>query len=334
LGAGFGERTDRVKKSGKWIFLAAVLAAGVGGWMAWGPRSGGPRNGKSPEYQQVPVQRGDLKVTVQATGVVQPQNRLEIKPPIAGRVEEVLVKEGEPVKKGKVLAWMSSTERAALLDAARAKGPESLAHWEEIYKPAPLIAPLDGTIIGRKVEPGQTVTAQDAVFVLSDRLIILAQVDETDIGQIRLRQGAEVALDAYPEQKITASVDQIGYEAKTVNNVTIYEVDVLPREVPEVMRSGMTANVTFVIEEKQGVLRVPAEAVRREQGQASVRIAGRPGGSAPEAKPVETGITDGKWVEVVSGLSEGDSVLVRSKGGLPARKNLKSPFTPDFQRRR
>lgn len=280
----------------------------------------------------MPVSRGDLTVTVQATGLVQPQNRLEIKPPIAGRMEEVLAREGEKVKRGQILAWMSSTERAALLDAARAKGEKVLAHWEEIYKPAPLLAPLDGTIIGRRVEPGQTVTAQDAVFVLSDRLIVLAQVDETDIGQVRLKQEAALTLDAYPDREIVAVVDQIAYEAKTVNNVTIYEVDVLPAEVPESMRSGMTANVLFVTDSKKGVLLVPSEAVQREQGRVVVLIA-RPGGGPPEIKPVETGATDGKMTEITSGLNEGDSVLVRSKGNLSARKNLKSPFTPDFQRR-
>ena len=315
----------------KWIAGLAVLSAAA--WMVvqWvsGLRPGTP---KEPGFQPVPVLRGDLKVTVQATGVVQPQNRLEIKPAIAGRVEEVLVKEGQPVNKGQMLAWMSSTERAALLDAARAKGAESLAHWEEIYKPAPLIAPLDGTIIRRNVEPGQTVTAQDAVFVLSDRLIVLAQVDETDIGQIRLKQEAEVTLEAYPGQAIPASVDQIAYEARTVNNVTIYEVDVLPAGVPEVMRSGMTANVTFVTQQKEGVLLVPAEAVRREQGRSTVLVA-RSGGGLPETRPVEAGTTDGKRIEVVSGLSEGEPVLIPSKRVLPARKNLKSPFTPDFQRR-
>ena len=319
-----------MKRAAKWSIIIALIAAA---WAVWGGlKREGAGDGKEPQFQQVPVLRGDLKVTVQATGVVQPQNRLEIKPPISGRVEEVLVQEGEVVKKGKVLAWMSSTERAALLDAARTKGAESLAHWEEIYKPAPLIAPLDGTIIGRNVEPGQTVTAQDAVFVLSDRLIVLAQVDETDIGQVRLKQPASVTLDAYPDREIAAVVDQIAYEAKTINNVTIYEVDVLPAEVPEAMRSGMTANVTFVTEQKQGVLLVPSEAVRREQGRATVFTA-RTGGGPPETKPVETGATDGKMVEVTSGLGEGDTLLVRSKRALPAHKNLKSPFTPDFQRR-
>ena len=325
-----------MKRMVKWLALAALMAAL---WAAWNgglaQRVPGLRPGTrsaEPQLQPVPVRRGDIEVTVQATGVVQPQNRLEIKPPIAGRVEEVLVKEGQPVKKGQMLAWMSSTERAALLDVARAKGAESLAHWEEIYKPAPLIAPLDGVIIRRNVEPGQTVTAQDAVFVLSDRLIVLAQVDETDIGRIGLKQRAQVTLDAYPEQEIAAVVDQIAYEAKTVNNVTIYEVDVLPAEAPEVMRSGMTANVTFVAEEKQGVLLVPAEAVRREQGQATVMVS-RPNGAPPETRPVKTGSTDGKVIEVTAGLKEGDSVLVQSKRALPQKKNLKNPFQPDFQRR-
>ncbi len=77
----------------------------------------------APAYRELTITRGDIDVTVLATGVVQPSNRLEIKPPIAGRVEQVLVNEGQHVRRGQVLAWMSSSERAALIDAARAKGP-------------------------------------------------------------------------------------------------------------------------------------------------------------------------------------------------------------------
>ncbi len=303
-----------------------VLAAGAG-WFALKPGSSGP---KPAEWKEAKVGRGDLRLTVQATALVQPQNRLEIKPPIAGRVEEVLAREGDEVKKGQILAWVSSIERAALLDAARAKGEESLKHWEEIYKPAPLTAPLDGTIIDRRVEPGQTLTSEDAVFVLSDRLIVLAQVDETDIGSVRLGQPVSVTLDAYPDEEIEAKVDHIAFEAKTVNNVTIYEVDVLPARVPEVMRSGMTSNVSFVTEERVGVLTVPSEAVNRERGKSSV-MTGRP--SKPEEKQVETGLSDGKMTEVISGLSEGETVLIRPRKGLAPRKDLKNPFQPDFRRR-
>ncbi len=77
------------------------------------------------------VSRGDLSVMVTATGTVKPYNRVEIKAPIPGRIEEVLVQEGEEVKKGQILARMSSVERAALLDAARAQGDAAVKRWEE-----------------------------------------------------------------------------------------------------------------------------------------------------------------------------------------------------------
>lgn len=76
-------------------------------------------------YKDFVIENGNLEVTILATGTVQPENRLEIKPPVPGRIEEVLVKEGQVVKRGDVLAWMSSTERAALLDAARSQGPRN-----------------------------------------------------------------------------------------------------------------------------------------------------------------------------------------------------------------
>ena len=100
------------------------------------------------------VTRGSIKAQIPSTGIVEPRNRLEIKPPVAGRIDKVLVTEGQKVKKGEVLAWMSSSDRAALLDAARSKGEEELKHWEDVYKPAPIVAPLNGFIIQRAVEPG------------------------------------------------------------------------------------------------------------------------------------------------------------------------------------
>ena len=86
------------------------------------------------------------------------------------------------------------------------------------------------------IQPGQTVTTSDAVVVLSDRLIVRAQVDETDIGKIKLNQGAFITLDAYLDTKIGAVVDHIYYESETVNNVTIYKVDLIPENTPEFFR--------------------------------------------------------------------------------------------------
>lgn len=291
----------------RWVVIISLaVLLGIGGYYYWyaGDKA-------KPLYREVSVTRGDLAVTILSTGVVQPRNRLEIKPPIPGRAEQVQVKEGETVAKGQILAWMSSTERAALIDAARARGPEELKRWEELYRATPVLAPISGTVILRNVEPGQTFTSSDAVFIMSDRLTVKAQVDETDIARIRLRQRARLELDAYPNQPFAGMVDQIAYDAKTVNNVTTYEVDVLPEKTPSFMRSGMTANVSFVLDSRQNVLLIPSEAAKTRDGNTYVLLPPAKPNGKPQEKRIKTGMNDGRHTEVLEGMSEGEKLLAQ-----------------------
>lgn len=313
----------------KIVILILVILIGAGA--VWKFKKSKP---KIPEFSTVSAERGDIRVTVLATGIVQPQNRLEIKVPISGRLEELLVTEGQSVRKGEILGWMSSTERAALLDAARAKGSKELSHWEEIYKPAPIISPMDGIIIARKMEPGQTVTTQDVPLVMSNRLIIKAQVDETDIGKLKVGLPAEISLDAYPEAKIKSEINQIAFEAKTVSNVTTYEVGVVPGRVPPFMRAGMTANVTFIVSQKENVLMVPQEAVKEIGGEQKVFLPreNKEKKGPPPSKIVKTGISDGKKIQILNGLEEGEKVLVaemkweKKTAGNEGSSNPLNPF--------
>lgn len=280
---------------------------------------------RTASLEEVRVKRGDVNVTVAAVGYIAPENRLEIKPPIPGRIERVLVEEGQVVKKGQILIWMSSTERAALLDAARAQGQQEIQKWEKLYKPTPIVAPIDGTIILRNVEAGQTFNHTDAVLVISDRLTVKAQVDETDIAQIQVHQRAEIVLDAYPETKIAGSVHQIGYEAKNINSVTTYLVDLLPEQPPEFMRAGMTANVTFFIDSKHGVLLIPNEGYHMREGKAFALVSEH--GRATE-REIAVGASDGKQSEVLSGLQEEDIVFIRR-----LQPESKSGWTPSWGHR-
>ena len=231
----------RNKKS-KLIILVALLAVFLTVFIVTQRR-----NAKNEfTTSEIKPSRADIETIVSTTGVVEPQNRLEMKPPVNGRVEEILVREGDKVKRGEILAWMSSTERSALLDAARAQSEEKVKYWEDVYKATPLISPINGEVIVRVVEPGQTVTSSDPVIVLSDRLIVNAQFDETDVGRVRIGQEALITLDAYPDLKIYGTVDHIAYESEIVSNVTIYNVDILPQETPEILRSGMSVTVDAV----------------------------------------------------------------------------------------
>jgi len=271
---------------------------------------------------------GSIKTNISTTGTVLPKNRLEIKPPVGGRIESVLVKEGEKVKVGQTLAWMSSTERAALLDAAQGQGAEKLKYWQEAYKPIALLAPIDGEVIVATTQPGQTVTTADAVVVLSDHLIVRAQVDETDIGKISEKQDAVITLDAYPDDKIKAQVEHIYYESKTVNNVTIYEVDLYPDNIPLFFRSGMNATVDFIIQSKDNALLIPEEAVIREN-KGNFVLLKQSGSGEPVKTSIELGISDGKNIEVISGIKSDDRIVSRvSKYSLPKKANGKNPFMP------
>lgn len=272
---------------------------------------------------------GNIQIFISTTGTVQPQNRLELKPPISGRIERILVKEGEKVKIGQILAWMSSMERAALLDAARAQGEKSIKYWQDAYKATPLIAPIDGEVIVRAVEPGQTVTSSDAVIVLSDRLIVKAQVDETDIGKVKIGQAAIISLDAYPQVKVDAKVDHISYESKVVNNVTIYEVEIVPQRVPDVFRSGMSANVNIIEKSKDNILLIPLEALKRDEEGSFVLLSSQAKDKKPIKRHVELGILGENNVEIVSGLKVKDTIIIKTQKYMPSKGNGGSnPFMP------
>lgn len=314
------------------LLLTAIVAAYL--FFARSPKS-------EVAYSEVHPTRGDLRITVTSTGTVSPEGRIELKPPVPGRLEGVRVKEGQKVRRGQVLAWLSSTERAALLDSARAVSSEEYQRFQEYYKATPIIAPVSGMIILRNAEPGQTVAAADVLLVIADRLQVVAKVDETDIARVKTGLAAEILLDAYPKEPIAGKVSAIAYEAKTVNNVTTYDVETLPRKQPDFMRSGMTANVTFILKERTDVLMVPLAAIQfKKAAGAAAPGAATPGPAAgaesivlvkgvdgkPVETPVEIGESDGGSTEIVSGLDEKATLLVpRIAAG---QKQGTNPFMP------
>lgn len=308
----------------KWFVLILILVlGGTGAYMTL--RSKKSRENRERNTRTVEAQMGPIEETVESTGVVEPQNRVEIKPPIAGRVEKLLVDEGATVRVGQILGWMSSTDRAAILDAARAKGEEELKRWEDTYKPTPIVAPLTGTIILRNVVVGQTVDAATVIAAMSDKLIVKANVDETDIGRIRLGMKASMTLDSYPNNPIEGTVVQILHEGVNVSNVITYPVKIMPKNVPPFFRSQMTANIRLIANEKSDAITLPAVAVNtNSNGKKQVLVAGPDG--KPVAREVEVGLESGDSVEIVSGVTAGEKILIMSKRYVPQQAAASSPL--------
>jgi len=286
-------------------------------------------NNSDADLKEIRPLTGNMKQSVSTTGTVLPRNRLELKPSAAGRIEKILVREGDTVRTGQILALMSSTDRAALIDAARLQGKESLKYWEKAYKPISIVSPIDGTVIVRSVEPGQTVTTSDDIIIISDRLIVKAQVDETDIGRVKVGQSAEITLDSHPEIIVRGKVSHIYYESTTVNNVTIYYVIIIPDRIPPEYRSGMSASIEILEKEKKDILMIPSEAILTESGKNYVMV--RTGDQKPpEKRFITTGMTDEQYVEIKEGIGMNDVIIISSKKlVIQQAEKSKNPFMPE-----
>ncbi len=312
----------------KKIFFSLLVALAVvfAGWKFFKKEN----KGEEKKYMPEKAAFGEIKEFVDTTGQIEPLNRVEILPPSSGRIEKIFIEEGSNVKSGDVLALMSSQDRVAILDSARAMGDKEYEYWKEAYKPIKIIAPISGRIILRNIVEGQTVGASTVLFAMSDSLIAVASVDESDIGKVKNRQKAEIKLDAYPDKAVKGEVFQILDEGKNSSNVIIYKVKIRPYIVPEFFKSQMTANIKIEVSSGRKALLVPSSAIVYSPEGNTYIITGFDSKKNPVKKEVKTGAEYEGKTEIMSGLEPSDPVYIEVKNYKPqARKdNNSSPFMP------
>lgn len=308
----------------KKIFIVIIAIALIaGGGYYWKVKNGK----KEVKYSTFEVVSKPISEFVETTGAVAPLNRVEIDPSSAGRIEQILVQEGDSVKTGQVLALMSSQDRVAILDAARATGDEQYKHWQDTYKPIKVLSPLDGTIILKNVVEGQTVSQSTVLFALSDKLILTANVDESDVGKVKEGQAASIVLDSYPDKPVKGRVFQILDEGTNQSNVITYTVKIRPGSVPAFFKSQMTANIKIEVSRKRDALLVPTAAVTIDpSGKTSVITEVKDG--KPVYQKIETGLDQGDLVEVTKGIEEGDTVMYTGKAYRPQQAEGSNPLMP------
>ena len=214
---------------------------------------------------------------------------------------------------------------------------------------ATITSPIDGVVLSKAVEEGQTVAASfntPELFTIAQDLTdmrVIADIDEADIGGVKEGQRVTFTVDAFPADQFEGSVTQVRQQATTESNVVTYEVVISARNNDLKLKPGLTANVTIYILEKNDVLAVPSKALRfmpneaiLKEGQViedveAPRKLWTLEGNKFKAHKVETGITNGMMTEITGGISAGTEVLVDfniSGPEMPQGQQTQNPFMP------
>ncbi len=226
-------------------------------------------------------------------------------------------------------AWQMDVAQVKLDQANIQQQTANVAAAEVNLNYTNIVSPVDGTVVSRNVDVGQTVAASfqtPTLFLIAQDLTKMqvdSNISESDIGYVKAGQKATFRVDAFPDRDFDGTVTQVRQAPITVQNVVTYDV-VVGVENPELLlKPGMTANVNVVTASKGSVVRVPIDALRfAPVGQPpadSAAIDGAPGRQTRvwvlkgrEVSPVAitTGLSDGTWVEVADGdLQAGERVV-------------------------
>jgi HlyD family secretion protein len=408
-----GPLTRRARLIG--VAVAVLLLAG--GIAAYMTRGGGD----AVRYQTAQAERGDLTVTVTATGTVQPVTEVQVGIEVSGTVAEVLADYNDRVKVGQVLLRLDTAKlkAQALRSAAALKSAEAqllqaratvkesganLSRLEQVRRlsggkvpsqqdidtaqaavdrahaaegsaeaaiaeakaalsvddtnlaKAVVRSPVDGIVLSRSVEPGQTVAASlqaPDLFLLAESLTQMevdVAVDEADVGQVKEGQPATFTVEAYPDRNYPAVISQVRYFPTTLQGVVTYQAVLSVDNADLTLRPGMTATAEVTVAKREGALLIPNAALRfapknlgaqRDDRSFVTRILmpfRRPPRERHETGPesdlpqkvwvlkngapapvrIKTGATDGRMTEVVAGdLAPGTALVVDE---LPAGK--------------
>ena len=215
---------------------------------------------------------------------------------------------------------------------------------------ATITSPIDGVILSKSVEEGQTVAASfntPELFVIAQDLTnmrVIADIDEADIGGVKEGQRVSFTVDAFPDDHFEGAVTQVRQQATTESNVLTYEVVISAPNKDLKLKPGLTANVTIFTLEKNDVLAVPAKALRFQPNEAFLQkgetIDDCEGdhklwtkeGTVFKAHKVEIGTSNGMMTEITGGIKEGTEVLTDfniSGGNAEAEQQQNSnPFMP------
>ncbi len=315
------------------------MLVGVGVWYLL---RGGANGGEVGKYKSATVDRGDVAMTVTATGTISAVTTVQVGSQVSGIIAALHADFNTPVTRGQLIAELDPTNFEAAVEQRRADVEQSevrlrnarahLQRQEQLLakqlvaqadydlaqadydaleaqisqvKAALLQArtnlaytkirsPIDGVVVDRQYDIGQTVAASfqaPTLFTIAQDLTkmqVQADVDQSDIGRIRVGQSARFTVDAYPDEEFVGAITQVRLNATVNQNVVTYPVIVGVENAEQKLRPKMTADLSVEVDRVRDVLRIPNAALRfrpaEEAGAAGRAVAGGSGGAAAGAR--------------------------------------------------
>jgi len=294
--------------------VGTILVAAAAAGTYWYTQVRG--NNKAPEISTVPVNKGDVVMTVTASGTLQPVTTVEVSSQVSGLISAVLVDYNSVVKSGDVLARLDPATYEQRLKQAQADMSSAQANYtltqlntkrtQELFDKGlataqdrdqgnanlqqaeatlktkqaavdnakvdlsrcTIYAPIDGMVLQRAVDVGKTVAASlnaPTLFIIANELAkmqIIAAVAEADVGNVAQRQPVNFSVDAYPGRQFKGEITQIRNYPVTQSNVVTYETVIGVNNEDLKLKPGMTANVSIIVSQRNGVLKVSNSALR------------------------------------------------------------------------
>ena len=331
-----------IKDHWKLVLIIIIGLVLIAGWQINNSRKNAPQlTFEAPQYR-------DLTKTLEVSGIVDAKEKARLRFMTGGKVTYLGAQEGQAVKKWQTIAsidkatlqkqleqdlnaymkerwdwentrddiedrWLDDTEQRTVDKEQWDLENEVLdveirtqaIHNSSIYSPFEGVLTQSPTAVA-----GVQLLATDYFEVVNPQSIIFkAAIDEADISDVQLGQSAEIELDAYQNQYFDTTVNYISYTSNQSSSGTVFIVE-LPISNPnlDTFRLGMNGDVQIVLEKKENVLSIPFEATRERDGKIFVDI--KEDGKTYQEKEIEVGLETEDYIEVISGLSENDQILI------------------------
>jgi HlyD family secretion protein len=217
------------------------------------------------------------------------------------------------------LQVLSAKSKQSQADVAKARA--NLAQLEEQLSYTTITSPIDGVVLSRDVEVGDAVSSilvlgSSATLVMTlgdmNEVYVKGKVDESDIGKVYLGQPARIKVESFKDKTFTGKVTKISPMGVEKDNVTTFEVRASIDNHENILKAEMTANAEIILEEHKGVLTIPEGAIIYDKDKkASVQLADASQKDGFRKVPVTVGISNGSKTEVLSGLKDGDKVILQ-----------------------